>query len=1152
VPPSRPRSLSFFGARLALGLLGVSTGLSAGLSTDLGAQGAARAAVPAAIPAAIPVAEEFNALHFRSIGPATMSGRIADVAVYEANPAVWYVATAHGGVWKTTSNGVTWTPMLQEQGLMSFGDVTVSQSDPNLVWAGGGESNNRQSTSWGSGVWKSTDGGATWTNMGLKESKHIHRIAIDPRDNNVVFVAATGPLFGPGGERGVYKTTDGGATWKRVLAGDENTGANDIVISPKDPSTLFASMYARRRSECCFNGGSTSNALYRSQDGGETWAKVAGGYPTGLLGRIAVDVSRTDPNIVYSLVEGVAAPAAPAPAAAAVAPGGPEMPPQPAVAAGPQGLWRSNDGGETWTKVNGVNPRPMYFSKVLVDPTNPETVYYGGVGLHMSIDGGKTVETDAALVTHDDVHSIWVNPGNPQHVIIGNDGGIATSYDQAKSWQFIPNLPVGLFYHVSFDMETPFNICGGMQDNYSWCGPSRSRFGRGIVNNDWFQILGGDGFHAIPDPRDSRTVYTESQNGNMIRRNVVTGESRSIRPNALTVTPRPDSTDTYRWQWDAPMLLSTHDAGVLMVAANKVFVSRDRGDSWNAISPDLTTNAKRDTITTMGLQGKDITIATHDGISQWPAIVSLGESPKRAGVIWTGTDDGTVSVTMDNGATWRNVSGNIPGLKKWAYVGEVVPSRYDAGRAYVVVANYRQNDYAPYLWVTEDSGSTFTRIDAGLPGEVTRTLTEDPRNQEVLYVGTETGLFVSLDRGKVWKRFQANLPNVRVDEIAIHPRDNAMVVATHGRAVFVLDDLSPVQELAAAKQATRTLTIFTPTRALQWKYKDDRNDEFWGHQWFTGENPPADAVIQYHVVSAPRALMVRISSGERVVREMLVPEAKRAVGIHAMCWDMRHAPISVAAAAAAGGGAGGAGARPSVDPPVPGTRAPLPDAGYRPRNPCGTPAGGGGGFGGGGANVGPYVTPGTYTVSLVVENTVVDSKPLVVVADPEVRLTAQQRTAYDRLAMELHDQHRTTAAVVARLNTLRTQIAAAQAKIDSTPSLRLARADSTRFAEVKAGYETIRGRFGLAILGVTAPVTGGGFGGFGGGAAPNAANVYGRFTAIKTNLLSIWETPSAALQLQARETGRELERAVKDAEDLLDRATRAGRGLSEKGITLAP
>jgi photosystem II stability/assembly factor-like uncharacterized protein len=1119
VLPSLQRSLSFVGASLLL----------AGTAPTLGAQ------------AAIPVAEEFNALHFRSIGPATMSGRIADVAVYEANPAIWYVATAHGGVWKTTSNGVTWIPMLQEQGLMSFGDVTVSQSNPDLVWAGGGESNNRQSTSWGSGVWKSTDGGATWTNMGLKESKHIHRIAIDPRDNNVVFVAATGALFGPGGERGVYKTTDGGATWKRVLSGDENTGANDIVISPKDPSTMFASMYARRRSECCFNGGSTSNALWRSQDNGETWSKVEGGYPTGLLGRISVDVSRSDPNVVYSLVEGVAAP---------TAPGGPGMQPQPAVPAGPQGLWRSNDGGETWTKVNGVNPRPMYFSKVVVDPTNPETVYYAGVGLHMSIDGGKTVETDAAMVTHDDVHAIWVNPSNPQHLIIGNDGGMATSYDQAKSWQFIPNLPVGLFYHVSFDMETPFNICGGMQDNYNWCGPSRSRFGRGIINDDWFQILGGDGFHAIPDPRDSRIVYTESQNGNMIRRNVVTGESKSIRPNALTVTPRPDSTDAYRWQWDAPMMISTHDAGVLMVAANKVFVSRDRGDSWQVISPDLTTNAKRDTITTMGLQGKDITIATHDGISQWPAIVSLGESPKRAGVIWTGTDDGTVSVTMDNGATWRNVTGNIPGLKKWAYVGEVVPSRFDAGRAYVVVANYRQNDYAPYLWVTEDSGSTFTRIDGGLAGEVTRTLTEDPKNQNVLYVGTETGLFVSLDRGKSWKRLQANLPNVRVDEIAIHPRDNAMVVATHGRAIFVLDNLAPVQELAAAREATRTLTVFSPGRALQMKYKDDRNDEFWGHQWFTGENPPADAVIQYNVVSAPSSMMVRISSGERVIREMMVPDAKRTVGIHTMCWDMRHAPIAFAAPTG-GGPAGGPGGRTTAQPPVPGTRAPLPEPGYRARNLCGTPAGGGGfgGFGGG-ANVGPYATPGTYTVSLVVDNAVVDSKPLVVVADPEIRLTAPQRVAYDRIVTEMHDQHRATAAVVTRLNTLRTQIAQAQAKIDSASSTPLSRADSTRFAEVKAGYEAIRGRFGLPIPGVSAPAAGGG--GFGGFAAPNPANVYGRFTALKSGVISIWETPSPAVQLQIRDTGRELERAVKDAEDLLDRATRAGRGLREKGITLAP
>ncbi len=1116
------------------------------------------ATAPLGAQQAIPVAEEFNALHFRSIGPATMSGRIADIAIYEANPAIWYVATAHGGLWKTTSHGVTWTPMMQDKGLMSFGDVTISQGDPNLVWAGGGESNNRQSTSWGSGVWKSTDGGATWTNMGLKESKHIHRIAIDPRDDNVVYVAATGPLFGPGGDRGVFKTTDGGRTWRKVLTGDENTGANDVVIAPKDPDVVFASMYQRRREACCMNGGGPGSALYRSTDRGETWSKVEGGFPTGPLGRIAVDVSRSDPSVVFALVE--------APGAAPTAgqqPGG--MQPS-AAASGNTGLWRSNDGGTTWTKVNSINPRPMYFSKVLIDPTNTETVYYGGVGLHMSIDGGRTVETDAALVTHDDIHALWVNPSNPLHIIIGNDGGIAVSHDQAKSWQFVPNLPVGLFYHVSYDNAVPFNVCGGMQDNYNWCGPSRSRFGRGIQNYDWFQILGGDGFHAIP-AGDGRTVYTESQNGNMVRRDILTGELKSIRPTLANVVPRPDSAETYRFQWDAPMLLSPHDPNVLIVAGNKMFVSRDRGDSWEVRPQELTSNLRRDTLRTMGVLNTDIRIARNDGIQDWPAVTTLAESPARAGVMWSGSDDGVVGVSMDFGATWRFVHGNMPGFPAGAYVGKVVPSKHNAARAYVAVPNYRLNDYKPYLWVTEDSGATFSRIDAGLAGEVVRTITEDPKNGDVLYVGTETGLFVTLDRGRNWRRFQANLPHVRIDEITIHPRDNAMLLASHGRSLWVLDNLAPVQELAEARSGTRTLWLFNPGRALQWKYKDDRNDEFWGHQFFTGENPPAEAVFQWHALTAPRTLALRVMQGNTEVRVLEVPEAKRQPGIHAICWDMRFAPIAPVQTGAGGpggpgGGQGGPGGQGAAQArPVPGVRAPLPEVGYLPLNPC-APAqgqgggGGGGGFGGGAAamNLGPYVSPGTYTVSLVVDGATVDSKTLTVVADPDVKITGEARAMYDRQVIALHAKHREAADVLRRMTTLRQQLTETSARIDSVQGI--STRDRRRYDEVRRTYDVLRVRFGLPAIGTPAPAVGGGGGGGGGGfggfGVIPVQNTYGRFVALKAGVVGLWETPSAAIQTQLRDLQRELDGVLREANSLLNDATAAGRPLQAKGLTLAP
>ena len=462
-------------------------------------------------PSMSPAAGPFDALHFRAIGPASMSGRISDIAVYEANPGLFYVGTAHGGVWKTTNNGTTFEAQFQDKGLMSIGDVAVSQSNPDLVWAGTGESNNRQSTSWGDGVYKSTDGGKSWANMGLRTSRYINRIAIDPRANDTVLVAATGSLWGPGGERGVYKTIDGGKTWKQVLKVDDDTGANDLVMDPGDSKIVYASTYQRRRTACCMNGGGPGSGLWKSTDGGDTWTQLKSGIPEGSLGRIAVDVYRRRPNILYALIEGPATAGRGGRGA-----GAPEEGPGQAAAAAqggrggggplntePTGLYRSDDSGATWKKVNNANPRPMYFSQVRVDPNDPEVVYLGGVGLHQTLNGGKTIATDVAQPIHDDIHAIWIDPGSSNHVIIGNDGGLAYSYDQAKTWVFVPNLPVGLFYHVSYDMATPYNVCGGMQDNYNWCGPSAVRGASGIANYQWQTLQGGDGFVVLQDPTDT-------------------------------------------------------------------------------------------------------------------------------------------------------------------------------------------------------------------------------------------------------------------------------------------------------------------------------------------------------------------------------------------------------------------------------------------------------------------------------------------------------------------------------------------------------------------------------------------------------------------------------------------------------------------------
>ena len=1104
-----------------------------------------------------PIAPEFEKLHFRSIGPATMSGRISDIAVYEANTAIWYVGSAHGGLWKTTSNGALFTPLFQDQGLISIGDVAISQNDPDLVWVGAGESNNRQSTSWGGGVYKSTDGGKTFALMGLPNSKHINRILIDPRNNDVVIVAATGPLFGPGGERGLYKTTDGGKSWKLVLTGDEDTGANDLAQSASNPNILFATMYQRRRTTCCMNGGGPGSGLWKSTDSGDTWTRISnGGFPGGSLGRISVDVYRSNANVAYIAVEGPAVAgggrgAAPADESAAAAPArGADQP------VGATGVYRTDDGGATWKKMNSVNPRPMYFSQMRIDPTNADRIYMGGVGLHMSVDGGKNFEQDAALVTHDDIHAIWIDPRNPDHMLIGNDGGVAVSYDMSHTWTFIPTIPVGLFYHIGFDMEWPYNVCGGMQDNYDWCGPSASRMNYGIFNYDWFHVLGGDGFVAIPDLKDSRIVYTESQDGNMIRRNKVTGESKSIRPTLQNVT-NATAGEQYRFHWDTPLLLSANNSDVLLAAANRVFRSTNRGDSWDAISPDLTKNERRDDVVTMGLKGSEITISKHDGISAWPTIVALAESPKQAGVLYTGTDDGTVSMTKDGGKTWTNITKNLPGFPAGhAFVSRVVPSRFDAATVYVSVDNHRLNDYATYIWVSTDYGATFTSLTMSLKTEVVKTLTEDTRNADVLYIGTETGIFLSLDRGATWRRFKANLPTVRVDELTIHPRDNALLIATHGRALWILDHLEPIQEYTAAQKADAAL--FTPGPSLQWKTKDDRNEEFWGHQFFAGENPPTETVLQVHLKNAATNPLLRISDASgNAVRELVVPAVRNVAGIQTVCWDQRVEPVRDAAPAAPAGGRG-AGAGNFGAPArqvIPGIPAPLPTVGYLPENPC-APAGNGGGGGGrglgGGGNQGPQVMPGKYTVALVVDSRVVETKPLTIVMDPQVQLNGDARKRYNALLMELHMMQRQGADMATQLTTVNGELAKVAPKVDSSTAPAAVKA---QFAVLRKDFDTLRQKFGvgapaLGTFGFAGGGGGGGGGGGRGGAAAAPGNVLGQLSAVKGSIMSVWESPSDALVKQANVAKAAVPSAIDEANAFLSKARAISQSLSSHGVTM--
>jgi photosystem II stability/assembly factor-like uncharacterized protein len=1107
-----------------------------------------------------PEGQPFDTLHFRPIGPASMSGRITDLAVYETNPALYYVATAHGGVWKTSNNGTTFEAIFQDQGPLSIGDVTISQSNPDLLWVGSGESSNRQSVSWGDGVYKSTDGGKTFTHMGLGAAKAINRIVIDPRENNIVFVAVTGSLWGPGSERGIYKTVDGGKTWKQTLKVDDDTGANEVAMDPSNSQILYATMYQRRRTQCCFNGGGPGSGIFKSTDGGETWTKLKGGVLDSELGRIAIDVYRKRPNIIYALIEGPtqatggrggrgAGPPGEegpggTPAVPQEAPGGGRGAASGAVNTSPTGMYRSDDAGATWRKVNNANPRPMYFSQIDIDPTDDEVVYLGGVGLHQTLDGGKTIATDVAEPIHDDVHAIWINPTNPLHVLIGNDGGLAVSYDRAKTWAFLPNLPVGLFYHVSYDMAIPFNVCGGMQDNYNWCGPSEVRGTVGIPNHAWSTLQGGDGFHVLQDPTDYRVAFSESQDGNIVRVDRVTGETMSVRP-----LPGPGE-PALRWHWDTPILLSPHDPKVVYAAANKVFRSPDRGLSWAAISADLTTGQDRDTLETMGVKGSDIKFSRHDGIQAWPAIVSLAESPKRAGLLYAGTDDGSLAVTRDGGKTWTQIVDRVPGVPKGTFVSEVVPSRFDEGTVYVTFDGHRLDDFETWIFVSNDFGQTFRAVSSNLKGEVARTLTEDVRNPDVLYLGTDTGLFLTLDRGKSWQRLKANLPNVRIDEITLHPRDNSMILATHGRALWILDHLEPIQEFAAAQTVTADAKLFTPpTYAMYRRPVRDKNYEFWGNQTFLGENPPQAAVISWFQKKPVTTVQLKITdAGGREIREIsgtALASVNRA-GIQSACWDLRVQPLP--AVGAAGRGQGGAqaaaqaGGQAGGQAGVQGGRQGGP-AGTQAQSPFGAgcggagAAGGRGGFGAAAGNPGPFVLAGTYNVSLVVDGKTLESRPLKVMADPEVILTEAERKKLFDMAMELHELQRRANEVAAGIGPLNTRLSELSKEAASKSDLP---------ADLKASVDTLQKDVAELAPKLAMRLFGGRGGGRGGGAADS---LVARLAQAKTVLMGgMW--PNEASMRAYTDSKAQLPKAIADANVLFTRAATLGSALSRHSLTL--
>jgi photosystem II stability/assembly factor-like uncharacterized protein len=790
-------------------------------------------------------------LEWRCIGPANMGGRIDDFAVVESNPHIIYAGVASGGVWKTTNNGVTWEPVFDDQSTSTVGDVTVAPSNPDIVWVGTGEPNNRQSSSWGNGVYKSTDGGKTWKNMGLFDTHHIGRIVIHPTNPDVVYVAALGHLWGPNRERGLFKTSDGGKTWVNTKFIDENTGFVDVAMDPESPNTLYAAAYQRRRRGWGFNGGGPGSGLYKTTDGGETWVHLTKGLPQGNTGRIGIDIYWSNPTVVYAIVEHKQG-----------------------------GVFRSEDKGLTWKKMSSTNPRPMYYSQIRIDPSNDQRIWALGASMYVSEDGGKTFRTDYVRGVHGDHHAMWINPDNSNHMVLGSDGGIYWSYDRGRTWDFVNSLPLGQFYEVGYDMRKPYYVYGGLQDNGSWGGPSATWYRVGITNEDWFRIGGGDGFYVQVDPTDHNLIYAESQNGNLFRFDLNSGESKSIRPQP------DDENETYRFNWNSPIVISPHDIKTIYYGGNKAFKSTDRGETWEA-SIDLTTQQDRDKLHLMGVVSDKDTLSRNDGIAYYGDIITISESPLKKGLLFAGTDDGNLQVSRDEGKTWKNVMGKVPGVPKYTYVSRIVASRFDEGTAYVTLDGHRNDDFKAYVFMTSDYGESWRSISSNLPiGGTVNVIREHHKNPNLLFVGTERGAYVTIDRGRKWVKIKGNFPIVPVDDIAIHPRENDLIFGTHGRSIWVLDDITPLEQLTRDVLASpghlfdiREATMFNP-----YNHKGNL-----GHKFFVGSNPPYGAVINYYLKEEVKeSVKITIENKEgKKIRELKGPKE---AGINRITWDLKYEP----------------------------------------------------------------------------------------------------------------------------------------------------------------------------------------------------------------------------------------------------------------------
>jgi photosystem II stability/assembly factor-like uncharacterized protein len=857
-----------------------------------------------------PLETAFSRLEWRSIGPANMGGRIADVEGVPGDPNVVYVASASGGLWKTTNGGVKWTPIFEREGTISIGDIALAPSNPEVVWVGTGESNVRNSVSFGDGVYKSTDGGKTWQHMGLKESERISAIAIHPQNPDIVYVGALGHAFGPNEERGVFMTTDGGKTWAKTLYIDNQHGVADLDIDLTNPNILYAGMWSFERKPWTHRSGSEKGGVYKSIDGGRTWKKLENGLPK-LMGRIGVRVAPSNTNVVYAITESKDGT-----------------------------LYRSDDRGETFRNVSkqeSIVSRGFYYTTVRVDPTNENRVFAVASTLFVSVDGGKTFRSITSR-SHIDFHALWIDPKNPKRMWHGQDGGIGVSYDGGESWEAVYNMPLGQFYQVHADNRQPFYyVMGGLQDNGSWTGPSRTREPSGIMNDDWRMVSFGDGFYVINHPDNPEIYLSESQGGDIVWTDFRTREQQSINPWGRGSGGGPAAGQKFRWNWNAPIVFSPHEKTTVYFGGNVLFKSPDFGKTWEQISQDLTTNDPEKLKDAGGPVAIENTTAEYHG-----TIITLAESPVQKGQIWVGTDDGNVQVTTDGGKNWTNLTRNVSGLAANSPVSHVEPSRVNANTAYVAFERHMFDDFRPYIFKTTDSGKTWTSISGNLPAKAyVQIVREDPKNTNLLYAGTEIGLFASYDGGRNWLPLNLkNLPNVAVHDIVVHPRENDLILATHGRSIWIFDDATVLQQMNQ-QILDSNAHLFSVRPGLRFTSRFTRYGI--GDKVFSGPNPAAGALITYYLkdkLDEKADFKVQVFDRDgKLVQDLERPSREK--GLNRITWNLR---------------LGGPEVR---RPPTPEQLA----------------------FGGGAR--GPLVLPGAYTVKMTVAGKVLE-QPVEVRLDPGV------------------------------------------------------------------------------------------------------------------------------------------------------------------------